>query len=332
MTKGPSRRTVLKSVGGALAAGVLGAGAWTVYRFTAGRGNAGVKPIIDTHIHLVHPNLPGVPEIRAQDGTSFDGPLDELAESIRIEMRAVGVEHALCMPRREVSEEDPLGIERTRRLAALVPALHPIGLADPERTDEAHLARVEEALKRGQVVALKAYLGYLHHGPDSPGYRPYYELAARYRIPVIFHTGDNYSHRAKVKYAQPLLVDEVAVDFPQTRFVIAHMGYPWLMDAAEVIHKNNKKGVKENVWADLSGILVGSASDFEAYRARGLLKAVTEEVRKALYYTERPDRILYGSDWPLAPMAAYRDFILELIPVEYHQAVFHDNAKSLFRL
>ena len=131
------------------------------------------------------------------------------------------------MPRREYTDDDPLGIKGTRAIVALVPGLHLIGLADPERFDDDHLARVERALKRRDVVALKAYLGYLHHEPNDPGYRPYYKLAAKYDIPVIFHTGDTYSQSAKVKYAHPRFIDDVAVDFPDTRFVIAHLGNPW---------------------------------------------------------------------------------------------------------
>jgi predicted TIM-barrel fold metal-dependent hydrolase len=247
-------------------------------------------------------------------------------------MKEAHIEHALCMPRRDMDERDPLGVEGTRRLARLVPGLHPIGLADPERFDDKHLGRVEDALRKGDVVALKAYLGYLHYGPENPGYRPYYRLAARYKIPVIFHSGDTWSHLAKVKYAHPLRIDEVAVDFPETKFVIAHMGNPWLMDTAEVIYKNNKKGLKENVWADLSALVVGSAEEFDKYRKRGVLKSVSEDVRKAIDFAERPDRFLFGSDWPLAPIKVYRDFIRDLVPEEYHQAVFYDNAKALFKL
>jgi hypothetical protein len=225
--KEPSRRTMLLSLGGAVAAGALGG--WQACRFLGGRssdlnqvmgvgnenppGNAAMK-VIDAHVHVVNVKLPGVPKTQAPDGTSFEAPVDQLAKAIQAEMSRANVEHALCMPGRELGATDPLGVEGTRRLATLVPGLHPIGLADPERFDGDHLARVEETLKRGDVVALKAYLGYLHYGPGSPGYRPYYRLAAKYRIPVIFHCGDTYSHLAKVKYAHPLPVDEIAVDFP----------------------------------------------------------------------------------------------------------------------
>ena len=350
-----SRRTVL-TVGGALVAGgVLGVGGWEAWRSLAGRADPAAKPggdpagkpdaeparkpwavpaVIDVHVHLVNPGLPGVPPAAAPDGTLLDGPSRAMAQAIQTEMKQAAVEQALCMPRRESAADDPLGIRATRAVAALVPGLHPVGLADPERFDAGHLARVEEALKRGDVVALKAYLGYLHHKPDDPGYRAYYKLAAKYDIPVIFHTGDTYSQAAKVKYAHPLFIDEVTVDFPETKFVIAHLGNPWLMDAAEVIYKNNwnRKNARRNVWADLSALFVGSADEFEKDRKEGVLASVIGEVRKALQFAECPDRFLFGSDWPLAPLQVYRDFLRELVPEEHHQAVFHDNAKALFKL
>jgi len=342
-----SRRTALGLGGALVAGGVLGVGGSEMYHFFADRSGAPAKPggeppekpwavpaVIDVHVHLVNPGLLGVPPAAAPDGTPLDGPARDMARAIQAEMKRAAVEHALCMPRRESAPDDPLGIKGTQAIAALVPGLHPIGLADPERFDDDHLARVEKVLKRREVVALKAYLGYLQHKPGDPGYRPYYKLAAEYDIPVIFHTGDTFSQAAKVKYAHPLFIDEAAVDFPDTKFVIAHMGNPWFMDAAEVLYKNNwsRKDARRNVWADLSALVVGGADDFERYRKEGVLSDVQADLRKAMRFAECADRFLFGSDWPLAPLTVYRDFIRELVPEEHHQAVFHDNAKALFKL
>jgi predicted TIM-barrel fold metal-dependent hydrolase len=199
-----------------------------------------------------------------------------------------------------------------------------VGVADPTRTHLDHLRRAEDQLKRGKVKALKAYLGYLHYGPDSPQYVPYYELAKKYHLPMIFHTGDTYSTKAKLRFAHPLLVDEVAVDHPDVRFVLAHVGNPWIMDAAEVIYKN------ENVWADLSGLVVGDEADFRLTEFQEGMRETAESVRRAWRYTGKPNRFLYGSDWPLVPMSAYREFIATIVPEAHRKAVFEENAKSLF--
>ena len=240
---------------------------------------------IDTHIHVVNPRIPGVPDKMGQHDNPLDVPIQDRASSIRKEMESSGIEYALCMPRWNNEDNDPLGIGETLELAAKVPGLHAIGIADPTKTLPGHLDRVEGILKEGKIKAFKAYLGYLYYGPDSPSYGPYYELAARYKIPFIFHTGDTFSPLAKLKFAHPLLVDEVAVDHPDVRFVIAHVGNPWLTDAAEVLYKNNK-AERANVWADLSGFVVGLDVDFQVYRAKGVLKAIAEDIRKAFNYAD----------------------------------------------
>ena len=277
--------------------------------------------MIDTHIHVVRPGLPGVGAL----DPLLDRGADAVAAALRQQMRETGVEAVLAMGCLG-SADDPLGVNGTLAVARSLPGLHAVGVADPARCDPDHLRRVEGVLNTGQVAALKGYLGYLHYAPDHPGYRPYYELAERYRLPFVFHTGDTYSRYAKVRYALPLAVDDVAVDHPRVRFVLAHFGYPWLQDAAQVVYKNL------NVWADLSGLVVGKAECFDGEARREALEDVRQAVRRAFRYAERPNRFVYGSDWPLAPMAAYRDFVASVIPEEHHAQVFEENARVLFRV
>jgi predicted TIM-barrel fold metal-dependent hydrolase len=278
--------------------------------------------MIDTHIYVVRPRLPGVGALNPL----LDAGRDVVTDCLRREMQAAGVSQVLAMGCWNAPSDDPLGVADTLAVARALPGVHAVGAVDPLRTDPEHLRRVHVSLQSGQVRALKAYLGYLHQAPDHPGYRPYYELAERYHLPVIFHTGDTYSPYAKLRFAHPLLVDDVAVDHPNVRFVLAHLGNPWLTDAAEVIYKNI------NVWADLSGLVVGAPEDFSAAERQEMLTEAQTAVRRAFRYAERPNRFLYGSDWPLAPMAAYRDFIASAIPEIYHPQVFEDNARTLFRI
>src|SRR4051794_1541959 len=142
--------------------------------------------MIDMHVHVVEPNLPGAGSL----GGALALPAAERAEAVRAEMRAGGVEVALGMGRLDAGGDAPPGVAGTLELAALVPGLYAIGAMDPRRAEPDHLRAVERELRAGRVKALKGYLGYLHFGPEHPGYRAYYELAERYRVPVIFHTGD----------------------------------------------------------------------------------------------------------------------------------------------
>jgi hypothetical protein len=233
----------------------------------------------------------------------------------------------------DAQESDPLGVADTLALCELVPGLLAVGIVDPRRAERAHFRAVENQIQRhrGRIVALKAYLGYVHFGPDDPAYRPYFRLAARYQLPVIFHTGDTWSVRGKLKYSHPLRVDEVAVDNPDVQFVLAHMGVPWYDTAAELILKN------ENVWADLSGLYVGDENSLNRLLEQDPPPAVSAGVelaklKSALGYAGEYSgyaRILYGSDWPLAPMKVYRRFVEAVVPPEHHEKVFWKNAERL---
>jgi predicted TIM-barrel fold metal-dependent hydrolase len=278
--------------------------------------------MIDTHVHVVRPQLPGVGPLSAL----LNEGAEAVATALRREMEAAGIRQALAMGCWNGPPDDPLGVKGTLAVARFVPGLSAIGIMDPQRTDPEHLRRADAAVASGQVRALKGYLGYLHYPPDHAGYRPYYEMAERHKIPVVFHTGDTYSAYAKLRYAQPLLVDEVAVDHPAVNFVLAHLGNPWLIDAAEVVYKN------VNVWADLSGLAVGDADYFTAEERQETLQDARAALRRAFRYAERPNRFLYGSDWPLAPMTSYRAFIASALPEIYHPLVFEDNARTLFRI
>src|SRR5262245_10253228 len=94
-----SRRTVLTLGGALVAGGVLGVGGLELWRSLAGRaeppGEPGAGPankpravlaVIDVHVHLVNPGLPGVPPAAAPDGTPLDGPARAMAQSIQKEM------------------------------------------------------------------------------------------------------------------------------------------------------------------------------------------------------------------------------------------------------
>jgi len=282
--------------------------------------------MIDVHVHVTNAKLPGI----IAEHPMLDGPEPPLAALLKSEMAKAGITQILAMGRLEAPGSDPLGIAGILRLASFVPGLHAIGAIDPTRNSPAHMKAVESVLKEGKVKALKAYLGYIHLPPDSQAYIPYYELAATYKVPVVFHTGDTYSKSAKVRFAHPLLVDDVAVDHPDVRFVIAHFGNPWLIDAAEVIYKN------DNVWADLSALIIGDEALFDGHFAAKKpvpeITSVIPSVRDAIRYTGKPERFLFGSDWPLAPMSSYRKLIEAIVPLEHRQAIFLDNARHLFGL
>jgi len=195
---------------------------------------------------------------------------------------------------------------------------------NPHTLDSRSLGELEGMIRyAGNVAAIKLYAGYYHVDINDPVYIPAYDLAEKYDLTIAIHTGDTYSGRGLLKYAHPLLLDELAVSRPDLRFVACHMGVPWIFDACEVCAKN------PNVYIDLSGLLVGGPEYIGRMSTNPL---IIGRYMQALCYLDNYDKVLYGSDWPLAPMRAYIGFIQKIIPVEYHEKVFHRNAIKVYKL
>jgi predicted TIM-barrel fold metal-dependent hydrolase len=252
-------------------------------------------PVIDAHLHVNFANhadpTSGLPDTRA-----------ELAE----EMRENHVVAAVALAHDGDPWEDlsDLGV------------IHCVGIGT-----EVDAAAVEAALASGRYRCIKIYLGYVHRFAVDPTYEPVYAAAARHRVPVVFHTGDTDSTKAKLKYADPLTVDEVAVDHPDVTFVIAHAGNPWIESAAEVAYKN------PNVVLDGSAFLVGDLSGKSPGQVDEYL---VRPLRWIFGYLEDPTKLMFGTDWPLVGIGPYLEAFKRAIPREHWRAVLHDNAARVF--
>jgi hypothetical protein len=182
------------------------------------------------------------------------------------------------------------------------------------------LRELADFLSAGLVKGLKLYPGYEPYYPHDKRLKVVYDLAEEFDVPVMIHSGDTYSPKGKVKYAHPLEVDEVAVDHPNVRFVICHLGNPWLVDCMEVVYKN------QNVYADFSGLILGEFTEaFEDY--------MEQQIGEVILYAGEPRKFLYGSDWPICSMKSYVAFVQQLkLPAADLHAIMYENARQLFKL
>lgn len=183
--------------------------------------------------------------------------------------------------------------------------------------------RIEDGLKSGKYGCIKIYLGYVHQWAYDKNYEPAYRLAEKYGVPVVFHTGDTYSIKGKIKYSDPLTIDEVAVEHPKVTFVIAHCGNPWIESAAEVAYKN------PNVYLDGSAFLIGNLTQTPPEKVDHY---VTRPLAWIFGYLEDPTKLMFGTDWPLTDIKSYVEAFKRAIPREYWKAVFHDNAARIFKI
>ena len=181
--------------------------------------------------------------------------------------------------------------------------------------------KLEVDLASERFRCIKIYLGYVHRYASDPVYEPAYLLAEKYRVPVVFHTGDTDSRKAKLKYADPLTIDEVAVDHPNVTFVLAHAGNPWIESAAEVAYKN------PNVVLDGSAFLIG---DLRSLGPEKIETYMVKPLRWIFGYIGDPTKVMFGTDWPLTDIGPFLEAFKRAIPREHWKAVFHDNAARVY--
>jgi uncharacterized protein len=263
--------------------------------------------IIDCHTHL---------------NNYHDENTDALAESLeklQRSMRRNRIDVALVL----TSYKDVPGRPSTRRVVEAIDNYKNLFVVAGISYNAFNDAAVDELrgfLERGQIKGLKLYPGYEPFYPADPKLAPVYALAEEFDVPVMIHTGDTYNPRGKVKFAHPLHVDDVAVDYPNVKFVICHLGNPWLRDCMEVIYKN------ANCWADISGLVLGDFSDrFESYMRR--------QLQEMMIWGVNPRKVLFGTDWPISTMESYVAFMDELkMPAEDRRRMMSENAAELFKI
>lgn len=274
--------------------------------------------IIDAHMHLSNiKSFHDTAEKLSFVDYSAAGILKEYKEAGVVLGIGMGVTETDKMGFPDYEAQTPMGLDLVDEPPSSIVTC--AGVNPYDLGDEA-LGRLESMLHDPRTVGIKIYLGYYPFYAYDPVYKPVYRLAAKYKLPVVFHTGDTYSERGYLKYSHPLAIDEVAVDNRDVNFMMAHFGDPWTLTGAEIIYKN------PNVYADLSGLIVGTEKDL-ANRSEGRF---LDHLRHALVFADSYDKLLFGTDWPLIPIAPYIEFIKNLIPEEYHNQVFYETALKVF--
>ena len=265
--------------------------------------------IIDAHIHIFTGD-------HAQGLAQRAGHENSVAH-LREEYARLGITGAVVMGNNSLASEANIYPEFMRYCVGLDSHLKWEG--NPERSYDL----AERCLQRDTCVGIKLYPGYSHFYVSNQMYRPIYELAERYGKPVAIHTGETAIAQAQLKYCHPLTLDEVAASFPRVQFVMCHFGVPWFVDAAAVMTKN------KNVSADLSGMLEGLLDMPAFYKEQ---EGYIAHIKTWLSYMNAYDRLMFGTDWPLANIENYIDFVSKLIPEKHHEKVFASNARRIYGL
>ena len=144
---------------------------------------------------------------------------------------------------------------------------------------------------------------------------PLYEAIAEAGSIALFHTGQTGvgsgmpgGNGMRLKYSNPMYIDDVAVDFPEMKIILAHPSFPWQEEALSVATH------KPNVYIDLSGWSPKYFPPILVRYANTLLQ----------------DKMLFGSDWPvITPDRWLSDFSKIDIRDEVRPKILKANARKL---
>jgi predicted TIM-barrel fold metal-dependent hydrolase len=272
---------------------------------------------IDVHVHIEHGGEDSVADRAAKKYFGDSGALPDrhaLADYYRsrnIACVVFTVDEALS-GRPQVSNESVAEFAAQNSDIAIA-----FASINPHRGKEG----VEEArrlLATGGIHGLKLHPPIQEFSPNDRIAYPLYEVFAEARLPVIFHTGHSGIGTGmrggggiRLKYGNPMPIDDVAVDFPDMPIIMAHPSFPWQDEAISIcLHK-------PQVYIDLSGWSPKYFSPTLVQYANTLLK----------------HKVLFGSDYPLiTPDRWLSDFEKIAVRDEVRPLILKQNAVKLLGL
>ncbi|MFJ7239335.1 amidohydrolase family protein [Streptomyces olivaceus] len=279
---------------------------------------------IDVHTHAevsrsghgaLSPELFGASEEYFKAHGHRQPTIDEMAAHYRERRMAavvftVDAEHATGHPR--IANE-----EVADNCAAHADVLVPFASVDPHK-GRAGVREARRLVEDHGVRGFKFHPSIQAFSPDDRLAYPLYEAIEELGVPALFHTGQTGIGAGvpggggiRLKYSNPMLVDDVAVDFPELRIILAHPSFPWQDEALAVATH------KPYVHIDLSGWSPKYFPPQLVRYANTLLK----------------DKVLFGSDYPvITPDRWLADFGKLDIKPEVRPRILKDNAARLLGL
>jgi predicted TIM-barrel fold metal-dependent hydrolase len=186
---------------------------------------------------------------------------------------------------------------------------------DPRRGEEG-VREARQLVSSGSVRGLKLHPPLQEFFANDHMAYPLYEVFAEAKLPVVFHTGHSGigtgmpgGGGVRLKYGNPMYIDDVAVDFPEMPIILAHPSFPWQDEAISIcLHK-------PTVYIDLSGWS-------PKYFPPNLIQYANTLLKR---------KVLFGSDYPLiTPDRWLADFEKIDIRPEARRLILKENAAALF--
>lgn len=207
--------------------------------------------------------------------------------------------------------------------------LYIVGAVDIDGDIKKQVKIHQRLFRKKKIYGIKLYPGYQYFYPSDKKIYPIAKLCQKHSKPLIFHSGDVYNPEgdAILKYSHPIYIDELAVKFPKCKIIISHFGFPYHIETANVVSKN------ENVYTDISGTLEKTNSGKET---ENMLKQYVQDLIKVFnYFPNVKSKTMFGTDFggegtPLTLIDPYIQVVNRLFSKKERENVFYRLAEKLF--
>ncbi len=184
---------------------------------------------------------------------------------------------------------------------------------DPNNGEEA-VHEIEYAVKDLGFLGIKTVPSFVALDINDKAFYPCYAKAEELGVPILIHTGTAIFKGVRAKYVHPLMIDDVAFDFPDLKIVCSHLGGWQHMDLIGMLVHHS------NVYADISFWPLNPLySDLVPWNL--LEKTV-------------PEKILFGSDYPASQTPKEASEVVKKLPISqnFKEKILGENAEKLLRL
>ncbi len=248
--------------------------------------------IVDCHTHLWEaPGHLSQAFIDEANARSRGKPLDMHVPPERHWPAMQGVDRAIVFGIRAFHT----GLTSPNAYIAAYAAEHPdriIGFAAVDPSHDNVRETLTEALDVLKLRGVKLGPVYQNIHPLDERMLEVYEFCQARNVPIMIHQGATFPRTAPLKYALPILLEDVALQFPRLKMVIAHLGHPWIAETIVLIRKH------PGFFSDISAL---------HYRPWQFYNALTMAKEYGVM-----DKLLFGSDFPFttaeASISALRNF------------------------
>ena len=246
-------------------------------------------PVIDFRVRLAHELRPPT-ETPKEVSEQYDAVLDttekakQTFDDLKTEMAEVGVEHAVVHAEFEFGDPADALNEAVAKIIAEDPArFSGIGTFSCEPFDIMRALSQLEYCKEAGMIGVTTQPSFFHLPIDDRRFYPIYAKAVELDLVVCLHTGVNYGVTHPIRNDHPLMLDDVACDFPRLKLVACHAGWPWVAEMVAVARKH------PNVFMEFGGL----APKYVGAQGTGW------EVMHRFMNSLLAEQVLFGTDWPV---------------------------------